>query len=439
MRKGEINNLMRRYVRENLSPSENERQFVSLIYASVQDVLGEKSCLQIGSFPRYTAITPLHDLDILNILGEWESDTDPSEVLEQLHRTLNTEYQNPTKYTVEITRQTHSITIAFLKENETVFSVDIVPAYILDKNEFGDDLYCVPEIATKSHNDRLRVQERVSRGAQEMQWIKSDPRGYISVATRVNAENEDFRKAVKFVKAWRAHWKEKDDNFPLKSFHLEQVITGDFQRRPEIEIFDAVFDFFYNLPAIIQRAQIPDRADPDRMIDEYINNLTIGEKERIKEARDHFLIQLEEVQSYEDVAALVLPDTHRRACAAEAYLFDQGIPILTEVQFSITGKALRRDGFREKILNVLGIIEIDRRVEFRLGQNVPDADLFKWKVKNDDNSPEPRGEITNNRTLRDPEHTKFNGAHYVECFAIRNGVCIGRTRQDVKLNSRYNT
>ncbi|MDQ7812877.1 hypothetical protein, partial [Brevundimonas sp.] len=60
-----MNALLRRYAQKHLSPTENERQFVTRVYTSVRDVLGEANCLQIGSYPRYTAITPLHDLDVL--------------------------------------------------------------------------------------------------------------------------------------------------------------------------------------------------------------------------------------------------------------------------------------------------------------------------------------------------------------------------------------
>lgn len=90
-------------------------------------------------------------------------------------------------------------------------------------------------------------------------------------------------------------------------------------------------------------------------------------------------------------------------------------------------------GFRASILNAIGLIRVDRKVRFRLGDNAPPADIYKWKVKNDDNSPQPRGEITDHQTKNDPEETKYNGHHFVECYAIRDGVCIGRGRQNVVL------
>ncbi len=435
MKKSDINALMRQYVRGNLSPSGSERDFVSEVYESVQNVLGVANCLQIGSYPRFTAITPLHDLDVLYVLGNWDPAADPSDALNELQAQLESDYENPTQYSFEISRQTHSITIVFSDGGDEVFSVDIVPAYISGKNNFGSDMYVVPEIAAKSHGDRKQLSKAVAQGRHKMAWIKSDPRGYISVATQANAANDDFRKAVKLVKGWRASCKGLDEDFPLKSFHLEQAITRDFQSRPNIEIFDAIFNFFCELPKLIEKPQIRDRADQNKMIDAYVSGLTNEEKEWIIQARDHFLIKLEQLKDGADIGDLLEAGLHERASDMEEYLFDQKIPMRVEVEFDIVGEVQKRDGgFRERILDAMGLIEVDRKIRFRLGQNPPAAHVYKWKVKNDDSSVEPRGEITDGGTLNDLEHTKYNGKHYVECFTVVNGVCVGRSRQDVVLN-----
>lgn len=69
MIKSKFNSKFRQYVQDNISIVEKDRKFVSAVYKSFQDVLGGNNTLQIGSYPRFTAIRPLHDLDILYILG----------------------------------------------------------------------------------------------------------------------------------------------------------------------------------------------------------------------------------------------------------------------------------------------------------------------------------------------------------------------------------
>ena len=54
-----------------------------------------------------------------------------------------------------------------------------------------------------------------------------------------------------------------------------------------------------------------------------------------------------------------------------------------------------------------------------------------WKVRNDDISKDPRGEISRDKTRNNPEPTKYIGNHYVEAYLILNGDCIEKYRQPV--------
>ncbi|MBX7488732.1 nucleotidyltransferase [Qipengyuania sp. GH25] len=436
MRKDRFNALFRAHVRDHLSPTPGERDFVSDVYEAVQDVLGARKSLQIGSYPRFTAITPLHDLDVLYILGAWDpAQHDPNEALADLEQALRTTFKNPSRYSVTFARQTHSVTLSFVEAERVVFGVDIVPAYTNGRNEFGGDCYVVPEVVLRPHRERAQLRENVSRGTRDMRWIQSDPRGYITAASNLNTQNGDFRKAVKFAKGWRHSCKEADDNFPLKSFHVEQAITQWVLQNPTSTLFDMVFEFFVRLPDFLRYPQLPDRADPSSNIDAYVAELDERAVRNVIEARDGFLVALEDFEEGDDVAALLACDHRKRVGSAESFLFDQRIPMLTEHDFSIVGEVPQASGFRGFVLDALGLIPVDRKIHFRLGRDAPAADLYKWKVRNDDGAPQPRGEITDHRTLRDPEHTKYRGSHLVECFAILDEVCIGRGRQNVVLGS----
>lgn len=435
MKREDINAVLRLHSKERLTPTQGERDTVSAVYAGIQGVLGASNTLQIGSYPRFTAITPLHDLDVLYVLGTANaSETHPAKLLQDVAARLRAGFKNPTNWTLKIAPQTHSIGILFLDGQDEVLSVDIVPALVAGKNEFQQDTYLVPEIARRGHAARRVEYQRLAKANQDVSWIRSDPRGYIEVAQRTNTQNRDFRKAVKLVKAWHYACKDAFDS-PLKSFHIEQIITGYFQSGSP-DIFDAVFQFFFDLPEFIRRPQIRDRADAARFIDEYVGGIGLPEQRTVREARDGFLIGLENFEPSQKVGRLLAANLRERKSASEAYLFDSGIKTLTEYPLSIVATVLeRKGGFREYILDKLGVIAVDRKIQFRRANEVPVADLYKWKVKNDDASKQPRGEITDHQTLNDPESTAYNGAHYVECYAIGGRVCIGKARQDVKLRS----
>jgi hypothetical protein len=436
MKKDEIITKLREYVIKKLSPTEGERKLITMIYDSFQSLLNQ-NCFQTGSYPRFTSIRPIHDLDIVFVIGNWdEKNHDPLETLKLLQLKIQTEYKNPTKYQYEVSLCTHSIDVIYKENNEEIFSVDIVPGYIFSKNEFNDDTYQVPEVLNFHHGKtRLDFYQRLSFEHKDMNWIVSDPKGYIEIAKKVNQQNNDFRKSVKFIKAWKKSCETKDSNFLLKSFHIEQIVTKYFQENSNLNIFDCIFKFFVDLPKHVISPQIKDRANNDKFIDDYVSNLTNGQKEQITRARDCFLKKLEEILPNDLVDNLIDGCFYSRNSISEQFLFDFGIPIFIndDYSFKIIGEVQERDGFRKSYLNSTGLITIDRKIRFMVQGNQPRVNYFKWKVKNDNSSKEPRGEITDNRTRNDPENTKYHGNHYVECYAILNNTCVAKALQNVKL------
>lgn len=444
MEKNKFNTKFRDYAR-TLSPKKDERIMISKIYQSFNDLLGKNNCIQIGSYPRFTSITPVHDLDMLYFLGNWDENShDPTTALRSLDTQINNDYKNPTDYTIEVTIQTHSVTISFVKHGEEVFSVDIVPAYFYSKNEFEQDTYKIPEIIKKKHGkSRIEYYHKLYGEKSEMNWITSDPRGYIKIASDIdNVTNGEFRKTVKIIKVWKKNLENKDSDLNLKSFHIEQIITNFFIENNNIEIFNAVFKFFIELPEIIEKQnQIKDRANEDKFIDDYLEDFTYFQKEKIKQARDYLLIKLEYFSESDLVADLLNVFFYKRKGESEQFLFDFKLPVLTEFnEFGIDGFIQKRDGFRNGWLSsVDNKIAKGRKIKFSIRKDVV-KNYSMWKVQNDKQSDEVlnaaaiRGEITKNTTRNDPESTLYKGRHYVEGYAIRDNVCIARSRIDVVIN-----
>ncbi len=438
MLKNKFNSILRDYVKENLSPTESDRNLITEIYKSICSILGEKNMLQIGSYPRYTAIRPLHDLDTLWILGKWDVNIDQSEPLNALDLKIQNEYVAPSGLTFDTKLQTHSVTIEFKTTfNRSIFSLDIVPAYEIDNSK----IYRVPEIIKNTHKSRI---DKYLRG-RKIDWILSDPIGYIDESIKLNTSNADFRKAVKFVKKWKTNLKIKDGKLKLKSFHLEQICARLYSDNQNIDLVSSVFIFFRNLPDYIEKSQFIDRADKNRKIDEYIDNMPVSVKNKIIEASDSLLIKLENFKDSHRVEDLLEVDFYSRR-QSEQFIFDF-VPIFIDdsINLRIDGLARRKEGFTEykyPISTGFGDIEANNSIKFVIidNHNLPNIDKFLWKVKNDNSCGFPRGEITENHTLNDPESTQYDGNHYVECYAIRNNICVAKARQNVviaKKPSRY--
>lgn len=389
-------------------------------------MLEEKRCLIIGSYARYTAVRPLHDLDILYTLGEWDEQNYPNvqKLLNNLSKKLKDEYAeyNPTGYDIEVASQTHSVTVIFRENDSEVFSVDVVPGYTLSKNEFDQDTYKIPE-----------------KGNKETNWIATDPKGYTEIAKQVNKRNSNFRKAVKIIKSWKNSCKEQKEDFELKSFHIEQIVLKYFQENNDLEIFDAVFKFFVDLNEHIERPKIKDRADNSRYLDEYLNDLNNEQKQNIIQARDCFLIKMEDFSENNSVEKLIEGCFYERIGNSEEFLFDKKFPVLInpDLRFEIDG--IIQNSFKnDSLRNRKDPIKKGKKVKFSITQDIK-KDYTMWKVQNDKESPEildnncTRGEITKCHTLRDPETTAYSGKHYVECYAILNEVCVAKSKIIVKI------
>lgn len=435
MLKSKIESLLRTYVKENISPKQEDISFVSTIYKSFTDVLGQNNCRQIGSFPRYTAVQPLHDLDIIFKINDIDfNGQNPENLLRVLVKQFEENYVNPTSYSIKINTQTHSVAFLFMDSKDEVFGVDIVPAKIRGKNEFGDDTFFVPEIIqVRSHKKRQEFYANLRVSNQQMQWIKTDPLGYITVASEINKKNNDFRKSVKLVKAWKNHCKEINEDFKLKSFHLEQIITEQLKKDNNQTIYDSVFNCLSRLKNSIKKPSIKDRAHSDKYIDQYVTDLTVTQIKIINQAIDAALIVLENFEG--DVKSVVNAGYYERF-PDEKFLFDFNIPVLEDdsLRFEIDGFIKDVPGFREytaKLSQFNGRISKRNSIKFEIINNSTGNDSRKWKIKNDNQSADPRGEVGYETEPVRFETTSYNGNHYTECYAIKNGICIARSKADV--------
>ena len=123
-----INAIIKKYVRDTLSPTKDEQSYVSDKNNALQEMLGN-ACFRAGSFARFTAVRPLHDLDIIWITDNPAVMDDPKAALSQLASLLSSEYKKRGDATPEIAAQTHSVTLLFKDvDDEDGFSIDIVPA-----------------------------------------------------------------------------------------------------------------------------------------------------------------------------------------------------------------------------------------------------------------------------------------------------------------------
>ena len=447
MKKYKINNYFIEYIKANLSPTEKERMLASRIYDDIKKVLGNK-CILTGSFARFTATTPMKDIDILYILDLKDIYSYNENILISLKKEIVEAIKAKQIPMANVNIQTHSITLEF---KNVPFSVDIVPAIPYGINNFGKKVFLVPEILMTGYSYRLKKYNEMRNDSKQMNWILTDPLGYIEETKKMNDTNNNFRKVVKFVKKWKNNCKNNIFKDAPKSFHIERIVFNIFQENNNISCIEAIFKFFLELKSYINNPQIIDRADSNKYIDAYLMKWTDEQKQLVKDMCDNALAILEDIGKNNDNTKVntllqsLLNPTKKikiRDSNTEQFMFDYNIPLFIDdtIKTEISGKAYLKD--KMYVTNLLTkshpSIEIGKKIYFSVSVegNSQITVTEYWKVKNDihtANYNQIRGEITKYQTKNYPEETSFKGNHYVECYIVMNGECISYDRLPVNI------
>jgi hypothetical protein len=126
----------------------------------------------------------------------------------------------------------------------------------------------------------------------------------------------------------------------------------------------------------------------------------------------------------------------------EQHLEDLDIPTQLVARYSVrlSGRVLPKPGFRVYDLATRGSkVSPGRTIRFTVEKcTVPPPYTIYWKVKNGGDEAKTRncvrGQIMEgNKVWRIEESTSFRGAHYVECYVIKDRVCVAKDRQPVNI------
>lgn len=272
----EINKILVDFIRQKLSPQEPERNYISSKYRELEGFL-DHSCFQSGSYARFTANTPVHDLDVIWSTEDRDITDNPRSVLEVLAQDLKEKYKNFSKVQPEISIQDHSITLVF-PDAKNEFSIDVVPGISQSKDE--NSIYLVPEIQKMSRKKRF---DYYANPAGLGSWVLSDPKGYVKAASDLDSLTQSrFRKVAKFVKSWRHKYKKQyGDELVLKSFHLELIVTEYVSANPDATVLEGIEGSFELLPQRLSTPFYKDRADNSVYVDEYISKMTQSQRNLI--------------------------------------------------------------------------------------------------------------------------------------------------------------
>lgn len=439
--------IIKQFVVDNCSPTRQERLFVSGRdskggeYNRLKEFLGSGNVFQSGSYARHTAITPLNDLDVFYILPQQLQYKDMSvtkRFLDSIASDLQKKYRE-NNINVAITTQTHSICINF-PDKDGDFTIDIIPAHRTEiPNGLDDYFFIIPEVGIINNTRRKSLYE--NKKAEEMQWIKTDPKGYKTIIRHLDeVSNNVLRRTVRIIKQWK-HWqkdqhKGKTIEFKMKSFHLELITAEIVNENKNLGVLEVLGKVFTNISSsYLANSCFPDRASDQndiRFIDDYVEELSSDEIKLIKRhCRNalHLVRMAIITKQKGSLCDYLLRLTRSNEEFMGSYGFRKSTKTLDGSPFYIETTNQNGDKFRSGIVPTKNGDKLTfKHVLPRDGFNYIKSQIttYYWKVRNTgtqalkENS--LRGEISKNaprvQAKNGFETTKYKGVHYVECYGV---------------------
>jgi len=419
----------------NIEPSSTTVSYISSVQNNLRDYLSNHQNYKdvhiqtflSGSYAKHTSIRPkLYDgkRDV-DIVVETSHDTTHNsiDVLQEVYDTLKEKdiYSN-------VKMQSHSVGI----ELEGI-SIDVVPVVCSDDG----DRFC---IGSSDCNE----------------WIITDPKGHINWSSEINSDHSlKYKPLVKMLKWWRrsncpdgtkypkglALEKIIADNLPDSNLNTEEHLIGTMQ-----SIVDAYTD-------ALNEGIKPSVFDPCISENDLLGNYKFTDIEAfIINLSEHLELINQDGASNESWRAILgneFPkDDSTSLTASKRYTYNDTeqfiedmFPVRIISNLTIDCN-VTQDGWRPfTLLHFLvsgGLLRHNKKLDFFIRScNVPRPYSIYWKIRNVGEVAESRdcirGQIKKTDNEHQKESTDFYGPHFVECYIVKNGVCVARDRIDVPI------
>lgn len=415
----------------NIEPSSTTVQYISSVQNNLRDYLKTHDTYSVfytdtflsGSYAKHTSIRPAksdkkRDVDIIVVTTHTENDNS-ADVLQELYDVL---IESSTYGTATI--QHHSVGIEMGQ-----VSIDVVPVI---SDEIDSDLYYIGDSETGT-------------------WSVTDPKGHKSWSTSVNQDNNnEYKPLVKIFKWWRRTHCPEDVKYP-KGITLEKLIAdnlGDSSASTE----DFLIETMGNIVAAYKESYtdqglVPYLDDPSDKIDS--NDLLAGYSAEDFEA---FISKLDEHirllndegvenETWRKILGSEFPQDSQKKSAYNLVLCESAShrqkPSWPFARGGAVFIALTvKDVYGNLILYESNGMPLDKdcSLYFRAYTAVKRPYTIKWQVTNTGeeakNAECLRGDFENSDVGVDGkrETTSYTGSHSVQCFVIKNNVCVAKSK-----------
>lgn len=307
--------------------------------------------------------------------------------------------------------------------------------------KFNDGQHDVEVLPCYENKDKTFTIPNTEDGGS---WDVFDPREEMLIIKASEATTSITRKMIKIVKRWR-----RKNNVSIKSFQIEFFCVSflDTEYLSEKSWSQLLEEFFTWLE--LQSSDY----------DEDALSKVVTAKNRSIKARDYELAEKYDDSCHEwrkvfgrqfplyDKNLATVKSLHLAyPIEGEEFIHDRfPVKIDESIELKITS-SLRRSGFREYsqfsqyFQSGHRFIPHEASLEFKVQSSLGRRANYYWKIRNFHDeahgNDDLRGEIINAKSdLRHTENSKYNGTHYVDCYAVVSGVVVAMARRFVPIGA----
>lgn len=421
----------------DIEPSKTTVSYISSVQTNLRDYLETHTKYKdihvatflSGSYAKHTSIRPVlydgkRDVDIV-VETKYSSDDDSREVLSELFDVL----REKNTY-AEARLQSHSVGIEM-----SGIEIDIVPV-IRDDSE---EKYCIGS-------------------SEEDLWKLTDPKGHISWSSAINADNNGrYKPLVKMIKWWRRTHCPDGTKFP-KGITLEKIIAdnladGDLNTENHLVATMRNIVTAYK-ETYSDKGQKPVIDDPSIEGNDLLASYEIGDfKAFIDKLAEHVQL-IDDCGTTNEVWKRILGDEFPKeesrnsvdsileqreivACLAVKHRQRPPWPLPRGTAALINAAVSFPDGRREIIENNGAPVPKSCDLYYRALHGIRPPYEVRWQVVNTGTEAAAksclRGGFEDSNAGANVRHesTAYVGKHYVQCFVIKRGVCVARSKEFV--------
>lgn len=377
--------------------------------------------LQIGSYGRKTAVNGISDLDmIFELSNETFKKYDNYETNGQSSLLQDVKKEILKTYSKSYIYADGQVVVV----NFSNYVVEVCPVFLQN-----DGTYKYPD------------------SNQSGSWKKTNPRPEMEEINKFNIiTNGNLKNISKICRSWKNKCGVKIGGLLIDTLCYEFFKNNEKHFTTSFSNYDnLVKDFFYFLKEYNNSREYWHAPGSNQKIYKKKSNFVIKAKksypyiiEAIEKSDNNNVYEIwKKVFGFPFPYPKLIKESSLNFTSSEEYI-ENLYPV--DIMNSLTINCeVSQVGFRNELLrNMLDKLKVSKKLKFFIEKtDVQEPYNIKWKVKNEGEIAKQknnfRGEIFDGGNTRN-EISSFGGSHFVDCYIIKNNVCVARDRIEVPIS-----